>query len=84
MNLNSFPKKIFMKLKIKDANELIDNWLKSEFASSITYFRCPVSFYCKLYSLRLKEPAEVEENINPMTFGNLAHSILEKYILIKF
>jgi len=36
-----------------------------------------VSFYCK-YILGIKEPAEVEENINPMTFGNLAHSILEK------
>ena len=74
-----FSKENIYEIENKGCDELIDNWLISGIsASSITtYFRCPVSFYCK-YILGIKEPAEVEENINPMTFGNLAHSILEK------
>ena len=74
----SYKENIY-EIENKGCEELIDNWLISGIsASSITtYFRCPVSFYCK-YILGIKEPAEVEENINPMTFGNLAHSILEK------
>ena len=74
----SYKENIY-EIENKGCDELIDNWLISGIsASSITtYFRCPVSFYCK-YILGIKEPAEVEENINPMTFGNLAHSILEK------
>ena len=74
-----FSKENVNEIENKGCNELIDNWLISGIsASSITtYFRCPVSFYCK-YILGIKEPKEVEENLNPMTFGNLAHSILEK------
>ena len=71
-----FSKENIYEIENKGCDELIDNWLISGIsASSITtYFRCPVSFYCK-YILGIKEPAEVEENINPMTFGNLAHSL---------
>ena len=74
-----FSKENVNEIENKGCNKLIDNWLISGIsASSITtYFRCPVSFYCK-YILGIKEPKEVEENLNPMTFGNLAHSILEK------
>ena len=74
-----FSKENANEIENKGCNKLIDNWLISGIsASSITtYFRCPVSFYCK-YILGIKEPKEVEENLNPMTFGNLAHSILEK------
>jgi len=84
INYLNYESELFSKENIneivnKGCNELINNWLVSGIsASSITtYFRCPVSFYCK-YILGIKEPTEVEENLNPMTFGNLAHSILEK------
>ncbi len=72
-------KEIVNEIENNGYDELINNWLISGIsASSITtYFRCPVSFYYK-YILGLKEPTEVEESLSPMTFGNLAHSILEK------
>ena len=69
MNLNSFLKKIFMKLKIKDAMSLsiiINIW---NLASSITtsFQMSCVILVCK-YILGIKEPTEVEEKFKSNSF----------------
>ncbi len=74
-----FPKENIIAIENKDCSESIDSWLKSGISASsiLTYFRCPISFYCQ-FIVGVKEPAKVEENLNSMTFGNLAHNVLEK------
>ena len=73
------PKENIFAIENIDCSESIDNWLKSGVSASsiLTYFRCPVSFYCQ-FIIGVKEPNKVEENLNSMTFGNLAHNVLEK------
>lgn len=70
-------------------NERIMNFLseyckdgKKSFSPSAlnTYMNCSLSFYFK-YIAGMKEPDEVQEEIDPLTFGNLFHWALEQLYL---
>lgn len=42
-----------------------------------TYFKCPFMYFCS-YGLKLKKPVKAE--INPLSTGNIIHSLLEKIL----
>ncbi|WP_372751259.1 PD-(D/E)XK nuclease family protein [Labilibaculum sp.] len=59
-------------------NEYCGNQFKSFSPSALnTYMNCSLSFYFK-YLAGLKEPDVILEEIDPPTFGNLFHSVLEE------
>ncbi|MDZ4716272.1 MAG: PD-(D/E)XK nuclease family protein [Cytophagales bacterium] len=43
-----------------------------------TYIDCPLQFYLK-HVAKIREPKEVEENLDARLFGNLLHNVMEKF-----
>ena len=75
---NSITQYIEELVKIKKTDVMVADLRQRKFSPSAlkVYIKCPVQFYLK-YIVDIKEPEEIEEDIDASVFGQILHKILE-------